>query len=777
MSDAPPADCPSDADLAELLAEGEPPGERERHLSECAACRERLESLAGTGAFHVPDREAAAAAAAHGGPGSEHLDRLVAQLVRQGGPRDAPPPGPDPAGFQAVGGYEVRGEIARGGMGVVLRGYDPALDREVAIKLLAPHLAALPGARERFLREARSAAAIHHPNVVPIFHIGEDAGAAAGPPQPYLVMPLIAGESAQARVERTGAFSPDAAAHLAAGVAAGLAAAHELGLTHRDIKPANILLAEPDDRPMLTDFGLARATDDKALTLDGALTGTPQFMAPEVARGEKAGPASDVYSLGSLVYFLASGAPPADGNTSLEIVRRVAEAKAPKLPPGAPPWIAGILRALMDPDPARRPSAAGAESLLASRTAPAARPPKAAPLLAAALACFALGGIGAWAYWGNGDAAPAGHVLPAADSASPAGGSDPEALPFALGDSGAAFATLSEAAEAVPAGGEILIRASGEIAFEPISLRGKPLAIRAAPGYRPALIATDGLAPCLDSDAALELDGLVIAQRRPGDDAGVIMPPILRVNEAPLTLRRCRITRDAAAGRRKMPAAFILNFAPALTIEGTEIYSPNLAAFRIRPRASESGAPVAVAIRNSQIVALQPINFADPEAAGVPQAHEIAIERSFIAGGISCFTLSRRTPPVEIRARRSGFSAAGSLIWLTNRPARAEERLRWKGEQNFYGCEGEWLSQSDDPLRDKGRPGAGPTSLAAWRDHVGSAEEGSVETGDNIFRALLGDSGGRDTNLETLRKTDLSLRRWDPSGEIGPDMAQLGPPD
>ncbi len=185
-----------------------------------------------------------------------------------------------------------------------LKGFEPALDRYVAIKLLAPHLATSGAARARFAREARAAAAVLHENVVAIHRVSE------AKELPYLVMPYVAGDSLQKRLDEQGPMQLNEILRIGMQIAAGLAAAHAQGLVHRDIKPGNILLDKGVERVTITDFGLARAADDASLTRSGVIAGTPQYMSPEQARGEPLDGRSDLFSLGSVLYAMCVGRPP-----------------------------------------------------------------------------------------------------------------------------------------------------------------------------------------------------------------------------------------------------------------------------------------------------------------------------------------------------------------------------------------------------------------------------------------------------------------------------------
>ncbi len=253
-------------------------------------------------------------------------------------------PTDDPRMLGRLGAYEIVGIVGQGGMGVVLKGLDPALSRYVAIKVLAPHLAASGSARRRFAREAQAAAAVTHENVVAIHGVAEWNGL------PYLVMPYVRGESLQKRLDQLGPLGLNEVLRVGRQVAAGLAAAHAQGLVHRDIKPANILLEDGVERLQITDFGLARAVDDASLTRTGVIAGTPQFMSPEQARGEVIDARSDLFSLGSTLYALCTGRPPFRAETSYGILRRITDNEPRpirEINPEIPDWLAAIINKLL----------------------------------------------------------------------------------------------------------------------------------------------------------------------------------------------------------------------------------------------------------------------------------------------------------------------------------------------------------------------------------------------------------------------------------------------
>ena len=259
----------------------------------------------------------------------------------------------------AVGGFRVIREIGRGGMGIVLAAEDTHLKRLVAVKLIATEFATNPAARDRFLREARAVAKIEHENVVPILHVGEDAG------QLYLVMPLLKGETLDARLRRDTRLPVDELQRIGREVAAGLAAAHAVGLVHRDVKPANIWLEAGTGRVKLLDFGLAKPTEeadaDAHLTDTGAVMGTAYYMAPEQAEGKPVDSRTDLFSLGAVLYHAATGQRPFRGETKLAVLIAVTSdtpPRAEKLNTSLPPRLAALLRALLEKNPKDRPASA-----------------------------------------------------------------------------------------------------------------------------------------------------------------------------------------------------------------------------------------------------------------------------------------------------------------------------------------------------------------------------------------------------------------------------------
>ncbi len=262
--------------------------------------------------------------------------------------------------------FEVLEVLGNGGFGTVVKAFDEKLHRLVAIKLMSPLLAATSAPRKRFLREARTAAAVRHENVIAIYAVEDQ-------PIPYLVMDYIAGRTLQQKLDATGPLELADVLRIGRQIASGLAAAHAMGLVHRDIKPANILLEDGFEHVKITDFGLARAADDASITQSGIVAGTPLFMAPEQAQGEPIDERADLFSLGSVLYTMCSGRPPFRAANTMAVLKRVVE-DTPRpireIIPEVPEWLCELISVLHAKNPADRiASAQDVADLFAERLA------------------------------------------------------------------------------------------------------------------------------------------------------------------------------------------------------------------------------------------------------------------------------------------------------------------------------------------------------------------------------------------------------------------------
>jgi hypothetical protein len=327
------------------------PAEQAAYLDEAcagnAALRRRVEALL----------------AAHRKAG-RFLERPIAEaepVAPQGGGEGAAAdlsflaPPSEPGSLGRLDHYEILEVVGRGGTGVVLRARDTKLLRVVALKVLAAPLAACGTARQRFVREARAAAAIRDEHVIDIHAVCDDA------PAPYLVMEFIDGCNLETLLRKGGPLDIKEVLRIGIQVASGLAAAHKHGLIHRDVKPANILLENGVQRVKLTDFGLARAADDASLTQSGFIAGTPLYMAPEQAAGEPIDSRTDLFSLGSVLYELCSGRPAFRAASTVAVIRRVCD-EVPRpireVNPDVPEPLCRLIERLHAKKPADRPASA-----------------------------------------------------------------------------------------------------------------------------------------------------------------------------------------------------------------------------------------------------------------------------------------------------------------------------------------------------------------------------------------------------------------------------------
>ncbi|HEV3415388.1 MAG TPA: protein kinase, partial [Pirellulales bacterium] len=352
-----------DPDTLSHFLSGELSADAERqvveHLNTCSYCQRHVERLAGgerwwqeAQIFLSPEQEDAWTTTSIVLPLSEadddddHDDEAAPPISLEFlAPTD------DPHSLGRIGAYEVVGVVGRGGTGIVMKAFDRALNRLVAIKVLVPNLATSAAARRRFARESRAAAAVVHEHIVPIHAVSEQQGL------PFIVMQYVPGRSLQQRLDQQGPLPLREILRIGLQTAAGLAAAHAQGLVHRDVKPANILLENGIERVLITDFGLARTVDEASLTCSGVIAGTPQYMAPEQARGDAVDYRTDLFSLGSVLYALCTGHSPFRAETTMGVLHRICkESPRPiqEANPEIPLWLSAIVARLHAKNPAKR---------------------------------------------------------------------------------------------------------------------------------------------------------------------------------------------------------------------------------------------------------------------------------------------------------------------------------------------------------------------------------------------------------------------------------------
>jgi hypothetical protein len=472
-------------------------------------------------------------------------------------------------------------------MGAVFRGIDPLLDRNVAVKV--PTLTGMRGKeiRERFLREARAIAAVKHDHIVTVYSVEEDDGL------PLLVMEWVDGQSLAEILQAQHRLPVAQVVRLGKEVAAALQAAHTAGLVHRDIKPGNILLDSASGRYKVTDFGLAKSSVDATLTATGMLTGTPEYMSPEQVNEQPVGPASDLFSLGAVLYQCTSGTSPFQAQTAMAAIRRVAE-ESPRplceLDVGCPLWLSDLVMRLLDKVPAARPASAGElHDLLAdnfksqptqtlrspqartvtglarpadpstgaasSLPAQGLRPPnrrKSIAVVAAVLGLLIVAGAVFGPAWFKGGPTEDASAVQAVGRGSAEGRRDG----FLLDGSDEWYRTLAEAAGAAESGAVVTVQGDGPFPTEGLDLGGKALSIVAAAGSRPVFVPHESVAqidrPFLQTSADLRLKGIEI--RWPMSESGVaslhqvIGSSVISVRSATVEVKDCRITGGGRTG-------------------------------------------------------------------------------------------------------------------------------------------------------------------------------------------------------------------------------------
>ena len=357
-------ECPSPDQLRGLLSGALSARDQEalaRHIEACPSCQHTLD-----GWLSSPSIEGLAASAGADTATQEAALRDLMDVVKKksvGDATQAEPaetndgnlsylePSEKPGTLGRLKNYEIREILGKGGFGTVFKALDTKLQRMVAIKVLAPEFAANGSARKRFVREAQAAAAVKNEHVVAIYNVEDEHQ------PPYIVMEIIDGISLQDRLDKSGSLELKEILRIGMQIAEGLAAAHKQGLIHRDIKPANVLLENGVQRVKITDFGLARLGDDASITQSGVIAGTPMYMAPEQAIGEKLDQRADLFSLGSLLYALCTGRGPFRAANTMAVLKRVCD-ETPRpireINPEIPDWLEGIIAKLHAKKPDER---------------------------------------------------------------------------------------------------------------------------------------------------------------------------------------------------------------------------------------------------------------------------------------------------------------------------------------------------------------------------------------------------------------------------------------
>ena len=557
--------CFNDSQLLKLVDVSVSVQEQRRfedHLESCASCRDRLDGIAGSVAVPAPnDADTTRQTSAELTHAIARLQSFEALREASGSDGQQFPflsPSSRPNCLGCLGKYEILHILGEGGMAVVFAAWDPTLNREVAIKVPSSRLIASPKSRERFLREARSAAAVKHDNIVTV-HAVEN-----GAELTYLVMERIEGPSLAERLDRDGPLPIEEVAQIGIEIAAALQAAHARGLVHRDIKPGNILLEGPAGRVKVSDFGLAKSQIDVSLTGSGVLAGTPEFMSPEQANEQEATELSDLFSLGSVLYVACSGESPFRGKTAVTTLRRVCSDEVTPLhevDPQIPRWFSDVVQWLMSKEPGGRPqSAKEVMELLSERESarrsahtkqqqPVPTRPSTVPrvsrwtgLTLVAVAVVAIVSVAT---------ALRKPKLP------PAGLEQRESVVsgFVVTGKSEPFSSLADAILAADQDGLVEVHGVGPYSVPSLGAIDKPLTIRAAKGSRPVFVpASEGSladGPLLIARSNVDLEGIEVRWQvrrwraiRLDSLADVRQFCVIDVDGGNMKLSHCRIVAD-----------------------------------------------------------------------------------------------------------------------------------------------------------------------------------------------------------------------------------------
>jgi len=643
----------------------------EDHLGTCAICQKHLQDLAGGEVeveLRAPDELSF----------SKSLQEAMADLKT--GLLAEPPsleewlePVNDEELLGRLGPYDIRQVFAEGGMGVVLEAYDPLLDREVAIKLIKPQRSGGKSIRERMLREARAVAAIEHESVVPI-HAAEVLDKSG---LLFIVMPLATGGNLQDLLDATNGPLPlNQITTIGKQVAAALAATHAQGILHRDIKPANILM-RGKDKIWLADFGIACTDQDTRLTRAGELPGTPQYMSPEQVEGNECDARSDLFSLGAVLYQLATGSPAFVGDSSIATARAIADqthSSLAKQNPDLPKWLIRIIDDLLAKSSSKRPK--NATEVIARLTDGGENEPKKfysrRGLLAVVVGLISL--LGIWLIC-NRDPAPSPN--------SPAPSSAWADAKFTNARAAEGFTTLSEAITAAAPGDAIEIRVNGLVHDEPFPTVDKALILRAAAGFEPSFTSDDRKTSLIHNTAPLVLEGLRLRQLCESSE-----PPPVILAEASFHAVNCSIGRKSRLVRTRaepLPGIVVAAGADRIDLLNCAIYSTASHALIV-----ESG-PCDLNLKNLVITTPTGIYFRHPLSESV----RVHFERSSFHGrGFAGWDRrdDGRIAPVEFTMERSAIETTIGVFGAPTAVLNSvKSAVSFRGSENLYVPETRFL--------------------------------------------------------------------------------------
>jgi hypothetical protein len=803
--------CPAPEVLRRLVQKGGAPAEIEslaQHLEGCETCGKVLETLlaadstvAGLRAStaELPRDQAVldlkerlrrlqpAAVAAQARDETVQLQDqgTVSSPDRTEAGLDFLSPAQQPQELGRLGNYRVLKVLGKGGMGMVLLAEDLLLQRKVALKTMLPAIAANTDLRQRFLREARSAASIEHEHIITIHQVGEDNGVA------YLAMPLLKGESLEDRLDRERQLPVPEALRIAAEMAQGLAAAHAEGLIHRDVKPGNVWLEGKQGKVKLLDFGLARLqSDDSKLTQSGMIVGTPAFMAPEQARGEPIDARADLFSLGCVLYLMLTGERPFKGENALSTLMALAthEPPAPQVVnPDVPADVSDLTMRLLAKEAARRPASAQevvdalavirrgmgeSSSVTAVQRSPLVRVGSRwsdRGWAATVLGLLVLAGLAALAVVIIRDKqgkeiarieVPEGGIVEVDGSVvgpkKGAQGEEPprdRAKPFVLVRAGRErheFKTFGGVLNELQDGDAIEVHGNGPFLIGPVELKGRSLTVRAAPGYRPQFRP--------DADTVTGHPWLQLQTTSVHVEGCDFQAPLLDLGRitgggAPWEFRGCRFLGAVMLGYK----------GPQLTVADSLIARTDQRPF------ADVGSDTKAALVNNLVLGSAFVGIADPAG-----GQTIRLQDNTLIGNAFAFGAPNYKQPITVEASGNLFHATHGYMLLGGFnyvKADINTWLRWQGKNNLYAEEALWWKSADGKQTFKG--------LADWNKYWGKQEEGSREAKGEEMHYRWEEIGRQapDALVASLRQLTAGLRRRHGLAELGPDWDLVGPGD
>jgi len=720
----------------------------------------------------------------------------------------APRRGPGEIGW--LGPYRVVRVLGVGGMGVVFQAEDPALKRLVALKAMKPSIAADAAARQRFLLEAQAAAAVKNDHVVTIYQVGEDRGV------PYLAMEFLEGEPLDNWLKRGRQPSLPQLLRMGREMALGLAAAHERGLIHRDIKPGNIWLEMPKGRIKILDFGLARAAgSDVHVTQSGAIVGTPAYMAPEQARGEKVDPRCDLFSLGCVLYRLATGTMPFKGGDTMSVLMSLAM-DTPLSPltanPQLPPAVGELIEKLLSKDPAGRPAKAKAvvqalqnieRDTTMMLSSPPALPVQASPspsadgertvasdplprsplppkrrrpmwVAVAAGLLLLLGGIVAATIiirikTPDGQIteikAPEGSTVEVEHKAEPEKRAPAAAAPKLLPDKDKPFVLLRDGKPVrefrtfaglrpeLKNGDVIEIHANGPLHLPRIALDGSSLTLRAAPGYRPYFEGKD----VTGGGSWIKVSNASLTMEG-CDFRCPLVACSIQVEKGTAEIRNCRLFQpDSYDNGLLVYDGPRLRVSDSLLVGGFSHWTINFA-----PKAE-------VEFRNNVFWNISYGYFTLESPVGQKLR---LIHNTFAGYGIFlAMRPEKYTTPPDVSATGNLINTGGSPLLRAAFPAKeVKQNFHWHGRDNFYNL-AEEQSVFDWPDAKQSLSG-----VVAWQKLWGEEERGGRQAAGSRFQIdALWEAPSVAEQMSLLRPLLEMHRRRMPN--VGPDLDLLGPGD